>query len=43
VSTLPLGISRWLKRDLPTRVRSKLGVEVIHVVSQQPAHKAAVA
>jgi hypothetical protein len=43
ISTLPTGISRWLKRDLPTRVRSKLGLEVIHVVSSQPAHKQAVA
>ena len=43
ISTLPLGVSRWLKRDLPTRVRSKLGVEALHVVSQQPARKVAVA
>jgi hypothetical protein len=34
ISTLPLGVSRWLRRDLPSRVRAKLGVEVVHVISQ---------
>jgi hypothetical protein len=33
VSTLPQGLSRWLRRDLPSQVR-KLGVPVIHVVAQ---------
>ena len=36
VSTLPPGISRWLRRDLPSQVR-KLGVPVDHVVSQTEA------
>lgn len=43
ISTLPLGISRWLGRDLPSRVRSKLGLEVMHVISQEAAAKRAVA
>jgi len=41
VSTLPLGISRWLKRDLPNRLRNELGLEVLHVVSRQPSYAAA--
>lgn len=43
VSTLPLGVSRWLKRDLPNRLRSKLGIEVVHVISREPARPNAVA
>ena len=39
VSTLPLGLSRWLKRDLPSRVRSKVAGDVVHVVSQAEAPK----
>lgn len=34
VSTLPLGISKWLGLDLPRQVERKFGVPVIHVVSQ---------
>lgn len=32
VSTLPLGRSRWLRRDLPTQVRNLTSVPVTHVV-----------
>jgi hypothetical protein len=42
ISTLPLGVSRWLKRDLPNRAR-RLGIDVIHVISREPARKPAVA
>lgn len=32
VSTLPPGKSRWLKMNLPGRVKSQFGLRVIHVV-----------
>lgn len=32
VSTLPPGRSRWLKMDLPGRVKAQFGLRVIHVV-----------
>jgi hypothetical protein len=38
VSTLPQGLSRWLRRDLPSQVR-KLGVPVIHVVAQSTSEQ----
>jgi len=34
VSTLPLGISKWLGLDLPRKVERKFGLPVIHVVSE---------
>jgi hypothetical protein len=38
VSTLPQGLSRWLRRDLPSQVR-RLGVPVIHVVAQSTSEQ----
>jgi len=35
LSTLPPGISRWLKLDLPHRVEAAFGRPVIHVVGEQ--------
>jgi nucleotide-binding universal stress UspA family protein len=35
VSTLPRGLSRWLRIDLPHRVESAFGLEVIHVVGER--------
>ncbi len=32
VSTLPHGISRWLRLDAPSQIRRRFGIEVIHVV-----------
>jgi hypothetical protein len=38
VSTLPPGMSRWLKLDLPSRVASRFRLPVTHVVSEaEPA------
>jgi hypothetical protein len=33
VSTLPPGVSRWIGRDLPTRIAGRFGVPVTHVTS----------
>lgn len=33
LSTLPPGISRWLKFDLPSRIERTLGIKVTHVTS----------
>ena len=35
ISTFPLGVSRWLRVDLPGRLRRRFGLRVIHVVSQR--------
>jgi len=35
LSTLPPGISRWLKIDLPSRVEAAFGIRVIHVVGER--------
>jgi hypothetical protein len=34
LSTLPPGISRWLRLDLPHRVEAAFGISVIHVVGE---------
>ncbi len=34
VSTLPQGISRWLRGDVPDRIRSRTGLPVTHVVPE---------
>lgn len=41
LSTLPLGVSRWLRQDLPARVRRAYGIPVEHVVGDVPARKTA--
>ena len=33
VSTLPPGVSRWLKLDLPNRLRHSFAIPVTHVVA----------
>jgi hypothetical protein len=38
VSTLPQGISRWLRRDLPSQIRH-LGMPVVHVTSSVPSSR----
>lgn len=37
LSTLPPGISRWLKLDLPSRVASHFGLPVTHLVAEDEA------
>jgi hypothetical protein len=34
IGTLPRGISRWLRTDLPNQIRRQLGIEVIEVISR---------
>ncbi|MGH9038695.1 MAG: hypothetical protein ACRDZ3_00530 [Acidimicrobiia bacterium] len=34
LSTLPAGMSRWLRKDLPHRIEHKLGIKVIHVTGR---------
>jgi hypothetical protein len=34
VSTLPAGVSRWLKHDLPHRIEVEFGLPVTHLVGQ---------
>lgn len=33
VSTLPPGLSRWLRQDLPRRIQKRFGLTVTHVVA----------
>jgi hypothetical protein len=41
LSTLPPGMSRWLKMDLPHRVEAAYGLPVTHIIGQpSPAHGA---
>ncbi len=35
VSTLPPGVSRWVKLDLPNRLRRRCSVPVTHVIATQ--------
>ncbi len=37
LSTLPPGLSKWLKVDLPHRVRSSFGIPVTHIVGEAEA------
>lgn len=38
VSTLPSGASRWLRQDLPHRIRQEFGIPTTHVVADlEPA------
>ena len=34
VSTLPAGMSRWLKQDLPSRIRRKTELPVTHLIGE---------
>lgn len=39
VSTLPGGASRWLRQDLPRRIRQEFGLPTAHVVADlEPVH-----
>ena len=35
VSTLPHGLSHWLKADLPSRLEGRTGLRVIHVIGHE--------
>ena len=37
LSTLPLGLSRWVKQDLPHRVRREYDLPISHVVEERRA------
>jgi len=35
ISTFPLGVSEWLKLDLPSRVTRRFGIPVTHIVAEE--------
>jgi len=35
LSTFPLGVSEWLKLDLPSRIARRFGIPLTHVVSRK--------
>jgi hypothetical protein len=37
VSTLPLGVSRWLKQDLPHRAERQFRLPVTHIEAEPAA------
>jgi hypothetical protein len=37
ISTLPKGMSKWLKQDLPRRARREYGLPVTHVIGEAPS------
>jgi hypothetical protein len=39
ISTLPIGVSRWLHAGLPERIGRVTGALVTHVVAQPPSHE----
>lgn len=34
ISTLPAGLSRWLKMDLPHQAEKRFGLPVVHLVAK---------
>ncbi len=38
LSTLPRGLSQWLRRDLPARLRKSCGIPVTHLVADREAN-----
>lgn len=38
LSTLPTGASRWLRQDVPSRLRGAMTVPIVVVVEREPSH-----